>query len=860
MKIRLFSITVALLLGLCLTVAFARGQAAPASCSPIYQDAAWTISSCPTDPSVPATMAVWLDGVAQPEPVARLEIAHLTDDGVDWPTVAVLYASGYVRLKPNADPMPPIPFGTSVVLGPAYWSGGIYHHNPTLESVYVATGLLPNGPLRLKITGTNGDLTVAYEVTMPPPSDNLTRWHVSQVYTATTAITLDAGRLANHEGVKLAQFSSMFVNQAASCDREGGGCHDADGARYIATDGVRRQVAFADVGGGWVFSSTNALGDVWLDALHGDDQGWQGNTPNVRLALDALPAAETITPQGWISPTTDPNQDNVGLWLHDDGVTGWSAGQSASTGYWILAQDDPLAPWADLGLRTGLTFLDFEDSANCFFVHDSGQTTTGTVGTIAGYTDTALQLHYDLGSAERNWAQVRCNFEPPLDLSAYDHLRFDWRGDPGAANSLEVGLIDQVGTTQRIFGRGYHHVAHRDWWGQLVVPFNFLSPWVEDATFDPSRVVAFILSVVKDGPDDSGGMGRIAIDNLSAYNVVSRTIPADFSPTMTHTVAATSAAQWLASQQQETGLLKSWAEEPTCAAHTYDQTLALIVFSHEGMWTQADALVRALAQAQNDDGSWFKSYDCDDSNLPCVHCHKWEGDIAWAIYALSRYIALGGTHPQARTAMNDGAVWLATRLGSDGCLVIDHTEGTIDAWWALQAAGPGYRDEANQLRDCLLTCYWDDAMGRFKGGRNWQQPYLDNQTWGSAFLRAVGREEDARWALSYAYQVLRLPARGGQLFGFDGQGGPWSVWNEGSGQYVAAGGEKADVFVRELLTQQQPDGALPSSPDDFAGGGVWTTRWHGVAPTVWLYFALNPPEPFRATTWVWLPLVLRSHQ
>ena len=860
MKIRLFSITVALLLGFCLTVAFARGQAAPASCSPIYQDAAWTISSCPTDPSVPATMAVWLDGVAQPEPVARLEIAHLTDDGTDQPTVAVLYASGYVRLKPNADPIPPIPFGTSAVLGPAYWSGGVYHHNPTLESVYVATGWLPNGPLRLRIIGTNGNLAVEYEVTVPAPSDHLTRWHVAQTYTATTGITLDAGRLANHEGFKLAQFSSMFVNQSGSCGGGSGGCHDADGARYIATDGARRQVAFANVGGGWVFSSTNALGDVWLDALHGDDQSWQGNTPNVRLALDALPAAGTITPQGWISTTTDPNQDNVGLWLHDDGVTGWSAGQSASTGYWILAQDDPLEPWADLGLRSGWTFLDFEDSANCFFVHDSGQTTTGTVGTIAGYTDTALQLHYDLGSADHNWAQVRCDFEPSLDLSAYDHLRFDWRGDPGAANSLEVGLIDQVGTTQRIFGRGYHHATHRDWWGQLVVPFNFLSPWTEGTTFDASRVVAFILSVVKDGPDDTGGMGRIAIDNLSAYNVVSRTIPADFSPTLTHTVAATSAAQWLASQQQETGLLKSWAEEPTCAAHTYDQALALLVFSREGLWTQADALARALAQAQNDDGSWFKSYDCDDSNLPCVHCHKWEGDIAWAIYALSRYIALGGTHPQARTAMNDGAAWLATRLGPDGCLVIDHTEGTIDAWWALQAAGQDYREEADQLKGCLLTYYWDDVMGRFKGGQDWQQPYLDNQTWSSAFLRAVGRGEDARRALSYAYQVLRLPARGGPLFGLDGQGGPWSVWNEGIGQYAAAGGEKATAFVHEILAQQRSDGALPSSPDNFAGGGVWTTRWHGVAPTAWLYFALNPPEPFRATTWVWLPLVLRSHQ
>ena len=47
----------------------------------------------------------------------------------------------------------------------------------------------------------------------------------------------------------------------------------------------------------------------------------------------------------------------------------------------------------------------------------------------------------------------------------------------------------------------------------------------------------------------------------------------------------------------------------------------------------------------------------------------------------------------------------------------------------------------------------------------------------------------------------------------------------------------------EILAQQRADGAVPGSPDDFAGGGVWTTRWYGVAPTAWLVFALTG-EPF----------------
>jgi len=151
-------------------------------------------------------------------------------------------------------------------------------------------------------------------------------------------------------------------------------------------------------------------------------------------------------------------------------------------------------------------------------------------------------------------------------------------------------------------------------------------------------------------------------------------------------------------------------------------------------------------------------------------------------------------------------------------------------------------------------------MGHLKGGKNWWQPYLDNQTWGAAFLKAIGKGKKACRALSYAKEVLRLPAQGGQLFGFDGQAGPWSVWNEGTGQYIAMGGDGADDLLLELLAQQREDGAVPGSPDEFLGGGVWTTRWHGVAPTAWLYNALSG-QPFHPTRyfWVYLPIMLKNY-
>jgi hypothetical protein len=846
-----------------LALVTAHRSAAQFNCTVIYDGGdGWLIDLCPTDPQIDTPMEIVVDGISQGD-AALVRIYHQSQSWSGTPQVAIIYASGYIRLKQNADPSPPIPFGSSFVLGPAFWSdSSTYYHNPQLTRLEIDTTWLPNAPLRLRASGSNQGFDVAYQMALPPPRDRGTRLHVNQTYTATANIQIDATRHAQAQGFKLVQLSSMFINLGGTCDGGHSDCHDGDAARYIGADLARHQVSFADLtASSPIFSVTQPLGSTWLDLLHTDDESWQGNTPNLRVALDVLPTDGAITAQGWISATSDPNQDNVSLWLHDDdpGSESWVAGQSDQVSYWLLAQDDPPEPWSDLGLRSGYTWLDFEEVYNCFAVLP-GSRVTGTVAPLLGYTDTALELNYDIGDDVGAWAQIRCNFDPPLDLSAYDHLRFDWRGDPAAGNSLEVGLINPGYGQERIFARGYHHATHHDWWGQLVVPFSFLHPWTSGTQFDPGRVSAFFISVVTDKVDDVGGAGQLAIDNLNAYNVVSRTVPITFEAATPNLTAATAAVNWLATQQQPTGLLKSWQEEAMCTAHIYDQALALIAFANEGMWSRADPLVEGLIAAQNGDGSWAKSYKCDDDDLPCAHCHRWEGDVAWAVYGLSRYIGLGGTHPQARAAIESGARWLVTRLGSDGCFVDDHTEGSIDIWWALQAAGPAYIDQAAALQDCLLTHYWDEDVGRFKGGREWQQPYLDNQTWGAAFLKAIGEEASALRALSYAWEVLHLPAQGGQLFGLDGQAGPWSIWNEGSGQYAAVGGSGAADLLLELLAQQREDGALPGSPDDFAGGGVWTTRWHGVAPTAWLYNALNA-EPFHRTRYhtVYVPVLLKNH-
>ncbi|MFO3798029.1 MAG: hypothetical protein ACK8QZ_12255, partial [Anaerolineales bacterium] len=335
-------------------------------CWLIYQPTpsnGWLIEMCPSDPAVTTPMGVVLDGVPQGE-AALVRVYHQSQNFTGTPQVAVIYANGYVRLKPNADPSPPVPFGASFVLGPAYWpDDSTYYHHPQLTRLEIDTMWLPSGPLRMRVEATNQAFDILYDLTLPSPRDYQTRLHVTQTYTATTAIPISPIRRSERQGFKLVQISSMFINEGGSCNGGFTDCHDSNAARFIGSDQERHQVAFSSLTPStFIFSPTRPLGTTWLDALHTDNMGWQGNTPNVRIALDALPIDRTITPQGWISATTDPNHDNVGLWLHDDGIEKWAAGQWAQVSYWLVAQDDPPEPWADLGLRDGFTFLNFEGS------------------------------------------------------------------------------------------------------------------------------------------------------------------------------------------------------------------------------------------------------------------------------------------------------------------------------------------------------------------------------------------------------------------------------------------------------------------------------------------------------------------
>src|SRR6266508_6538191 len=145
-----------LFLLICLLVVNIGSVQAQSGCSVIYNGGnSWVIELCTTDTEVTTPMQVVVDGASRGS-AALVRIYHKSQNDAGTPQVAVIYASGFVRLKQNAHPSSAIPFGTSFILGPAYWpSSSTYYHNPQLNQLEIDTTWMPNASLRMIAQGTN---------------------------------------------------------------------------------------------------------------------------------------------------------------------------------------------------------------------------------------------------------------------------------------------------------------------------------------------------------------------------------------------------------------------------------------------------------------------------------------------------------------------------------------------------------------------------------------------------------------------------------------------------------------------------------------------------------------------------------
>ena len=168
---------------------------------------------------------------------------------------------------------------------------------------------------------------------------------------------------------------------------------------------------------------------------------------------------------------------------------------------------------------------------------------------------------------------------------------------------------------------------------------------------------------------------------------------------------------------------------------------------------------------------------------------------------------------------------------------------------------------ADKIKDYLLddSTVWDPNLRYWWRGFNDPMIAMDAATWLSFFARHPAVKETARAyaALSFVRKTLVTSSQDGSQCGFDGMG-PVSIWNEGTAQYVAAGGQDAQAFLDGLVSRQRPDGSLGGATESWRGNAFgWHTPWSGLAPTAWFYFAITG-APFPRSNSVYLPLVARN--
>jgi len=208
-----------------------------------------------------------------------LEIAYGT--GSYFPQYAALHLdSSYFRMVYS----PQSGWGTSVILMPAFWSKGRYYQGAPVTASWRTEG----SDLLLLVSGTISTLQVSLEVRLSPPVNNS---FTAQVRTleVTGNIALDN---RPGEAFKPVMLSSMHVS-ASQWD-----------TRVAYVEGRTYPLPST----GWVIYPA-AAGSRF--GLIGGTSGWKTNAPTIEVVF-RQPEALQVT--GWVTYSTNPNDDNVGFW------------------------------------------------------------------------------------------------------------------------------------------------------------------------------------------------------------------------------------------------------------------------------------------------------------------------------------------------------------------------------------------------------------------------------------------------------------------------------------------------------------------------------------------------------------------
>ncbi len=226
--------------------------------------------------------------VTAPENGAPWTIAF--GSGIDIPQVAALHPrSGYFRLVSGTT------WGTSIILPPCFWSGGILSQGPPIK----ATSHVDGNRLVIDASGVQKDLNFKLQISLSPPGDGRIEAEVSGSTEGQISLDTRPG-----EAFKPVMLSSMRIAPTK---------WDASSVIIDNTP-----IPFNDaIQGNHFFIAPAPLVQAKRFGFRGGKSEWQPGqpAPTVEILLD-----DALQIAGYRTSSTNPNGDNLGLWAATDKV------------------------------------------------------------------------------------------------------------------------------------------------------------------------------------------------------------------------------------------------------------------------------------------------------------------------------------------------------------------------------------------------------------------------------------------------------------------------------------------------------------------------------------------------------------
>ncbi|PSJ16059.1 hypothetical protein [Nitrosomonas supralitoralis] len=291
-----------------------------------------------------------------------ISFAKRVSDTIRFPQVLVIYSSGYLRLKASSDPTPPLPFGQSLVLGPAisgtstsYPEKTLFFH-PQLKRIDIDTSQLnQNIPRRvliriasyahpkrlIKRSTTNQIMDLNWLLTLEETDGSTSRLNVEGTYKFTEEVIPDPYETKTFESFRLLQISTMFIDDVR---------HDVNALQLHTENDILTLFYDSLLVNQLLPIMPRPLSSIqpMFDSIQTDGKTPlpNGNTPSYRIRINSITGSTNgpITIRAFFNSSQNMCHDNMGLWAFQQISAFIKKGTTGSINYTVIASANPINP------------------------------------------------------------------------------------------------------------------------------------------------------------------------------------------------------------------------------------------------------------------------------------------------------------------------------------------------------------------------------------------------------------------------------------------------------------------------------------------------------------------------------------